>query len=482
MHLKKKEKTHKQAMELDKNALAYSATTLAATMMNSIFNFYYVKIFLNVYRISNYWFNIAQVVFLIWNAINDPLFGYFQDSSTWIVLRKRRLAIFYGAPLFAISFLSPWFPWTWLGFTGDWVVGLHLMVSLCFYDGLFTFVLLAQCALFAEISTHQEERQSTLKYSLVASIIGSTALFISTSVYKDEQSNFHSFQAVCVIVALLSWLLMRYTGLNVQVAVEACTSGNTSDQNGKTSKESIPLITLLRQILTQRSFVCFVAMNFFQVFHVTFGSNFFLIFVEHLIGSDVIPAILYSILTGSVFMLPKLIVLLTSPLLARFGSYKLILWSFYIKVSLPAIVFLAGRNNIWVLYLFLIIDNTLPEATFSLFNLPVSDIIDKDMEKYQRNAPVSSMIFGTNAMFTKPAQSLAPMMVVHILSWYGYKDSQNMKKDKSLSGSTTQELLDAMFSLLCFIPLFVAVVQIVVWKFYPLKKPTKEKDLSKILV
>lgn len=29
----------------------------------------------------------------------------------------------------------------------------------------FHLVLLAQCALFAEISTHQEKRQSTLKYS-----------------------------------------------------------------------------------------------------------------------------------------------------------------------------------------------------------------------------------------------------------------------------------------------------------------------------
>ena len=37
------------------------------------------------------------------------------------------------------------------------------------------------------------------------------------------------------------------------------------------------------------------------------------------------------------------------------------------------------------------------------------------------SAPISSMIFGTNALFTKPAQSLAPMMVVHILSRYGYK-------------------------------------------------------------
>ena len=35
---------------IHKNAVAYSATTLAATMMNSIFQFYYVKIFLSVYK------------------------------------------------------------------------------------------------------------------------------------------------------------------------------------------------------------------------------------------------------------------------------------------------------------------------------------------------------------------------------------------------------------------------------------------------
>ncbi|XP_068749576.1 transmembrane protein 180-like [Montipora capricornis] len=470
------------SMKINKNALAYSATTLAATMMNSVFNFYYVKIYLNVYKISNYWFNVAQVVFLIWNAINDPLFGYFQDSSTWEVLRKRRLAIYYGAPLFAISFLLPWFPWTSFGFTGDWVVGLHLMTSLCFYDGLFTFVLLAQCALFAEISTQQEERQTILKYSLVASIIGSVALFISSSVYKNEDGNLQSFQAVCVIIAILSWLLMRYTGLNVQVAVEACdTTRTTSDHDEKSLKSQIPLFTLLRQILAQRSFVCFVVMNFFQVFHTTFCSNFFLIFVEHLIGSDVIPAILYSLLTGSVFLLPKILVLAISPLLAKFGSYKVILWSFYTKVSLPAIVYLAGRNNIWVLYLFLIIDNCLPSATFSLFNLSVSDIIDDDLEKYKRNAPVSSMIFGTNALFTKPAQSLAPMMVVHILSWYGYKDIQGISKGESKSAGPSPQLLDAMFGLLCMVPLVVAVVQIVVWTFYPLKTPKRQHDSSMIL-
>ena len=45
-----------------------------------------------------------------------------------------------------------------------------------------------------------------------------------------QQSNFQSFQAVCIIVAFLSWLLMRYTGMNVQVAVEACNTNNTPNQ------------------------------------------------------------------------------------------------------------------------------------------------------------------------------------------------------------------------------------------------------------
>lgn len=90
------------------------------------------------------------------------------------------------------------------------------------------------------------------------------------------------------------------------------------------------------------------------------------------------------------------------------------------------------------------------------------------------------MIFGTNALFTKPAQSLAPMMVVHILSWYGYKETLGVNKDKASSG-TSPQLLDAMFFLLCLIPLVIAIVQIVFWKLYPLKRPKKAPDGSKIL-
>lgn len=41
-------------------ALAYAMTTVGATMINSIFNFYYVKLFINKYKISEGAFQQSQ--------------------------------------------------------------------------------------------------------------------------------------------------------------------------------------------------------------------------------------------------------------------------------------------------------------------------------------------------------------------------------------------------------------------------------------
>ena len=52
-------------MKLNKNAVAYAATSFAATSMNSLFFFYYVKLFLVEYKVSQGWFQFAQVSSLI---------------------------------------------------------------------------------------------------------------------------------------------------------------------------------------------------------------------------------------------------------------------------------------------------------------------------------------------------------------------------------------------------------------------------------
>lgn len=71
-------KTVKMRLRNQHGNLALFCGQLALGLMQTTFMFYYVKVFLNVFHVNEYWFNVAQVLFMIWNAINDPLFGYIQ--------------------------------------------------------------------------------------------------------------------------------------------------------------------------------------------------------------------------------------------------------------------------------------------------------------------------------------------------------------------------------------------------------------------
>ena len=71
--------------------------------------------------------------------------------------------------------------------------------------------------------------------------------------------------------------------------------------------------------------------------------------------------------------------------------------------------------------LFMIFNRAIPMGAFSLFALPLSDIADQDMLINSRPHSMSSTIFGLNAFFTKPAQSIGPMLVFSILRNAGYE-------------------------------------------------------------
>ena len=185
--------------ELDQMALALSATSFAATIMHTTFMFYYVKVFLNFYGISEEWFQVTQAIFLVWNAVNDPLLGYLVHHIPWSIHKTRRHTILYGAPIFALSFLMPWFPWT--SDHGSWLIGLHLIVSLCFYDTMFTYVLLTAASLNTEISSNHNERLRRSRYNTVASFFGSLVIFICEYTSQGMEY-YHTFQACCIMIAI----------------------------------------------------------------------------------------------------------------------------------------------------------------------------------------------------------------------------------------------------------------------------------------
>lgn len=474
-------------------SLAYAATTFAAILIDSLFKFYYVKIFLIRYKITDSWFNMAQVVFMIWNAVNDPLFGYLQDnSSPSSIFRVRRKSILYGAPLFALSFVTFWFPWDT---GGSWLVGLHLMTSLCFYDALYTFVLLAQCALFAEMSTAHEDRLRLVLYSQVASLLGSWSVMASDLI-SSGLANFSAFQLSTVVIAFISWGGFTVTGLNAktevaQISDAVCImkgSPPPKEPSEFFSKESTvprvepPSSSIYKQtleILRQPNFLSFVFMNFLQISHVTFHSNFASIFLDILLPSDVISARTRSIFSGSLFICPQILVLCLSCLLRSHGSYWVVRYSFCFKIVLSGCLgflslsswLLAFRSETraLLLLLFIVCDSAAGTATFSTFNLLVSDVIDDDMKVNKRASPLSSTIFGTNALITKPAMSLAPMLVIYLLNPFGFEAFKMESKTIMQDVDTFNELKYATLHLIWAWPLIIGCLQYLVFLPYNLR-------------
>lgn len=448
---------------LDHAALAFAMTTLGSCMMTNIFNFYYVKLFLNKYKISESAFQQSQVVYMIWNAVNDPLFGYLQDNSKVPCCSKRRLSILYGAPLYSLAFLLAWFPWRSYS-PGDWMSGVHLMVALCAFDALLTFVLLAQCALFAEISSHHQSRLRLVKYNQVASLIGSSSILFC-GVLSKNMEDLGSFQAFAVLIAVLSCGCMLYSGFHCESRFDNKLSEDEASKNVGIS------FTLLQsqiwQILINRDFQYFVVMNFWQVFMLAFFNNFTLIFTEHLIPPDALPSLAKSIMYGAGFICPQLLVLSCQRLLHSVGYYRIILFTFYVEAVMGTVMLALGPQHSYLLALFLTANMIIIQATFSLFGLPLADIIDSDLQKYKRSCPMSSMVFGTNALFTKPAQSLAPMTVLTILNLFGYEELKEAAKDSILS--ELENLHKIMFCLVCLVPLTVAVLQILFWRHFSIR-------------
>ncbi|CAH1261360.1 MFSD13A [Branchiostoma lanceolatum] len=457
---------------LDKNAVAYASVAFANALMNPLFNFYYVKLFLNGYKISEVWFNQAQVLYMVWNAVNDPLFGYFQDNSSLACFRRRRTSILYGAPLFALSFLIPWFPWGRYQ-PDDWLIGVHLIVALNLYDTLFTFVLLQHCALFAEVSRKHEDRVRLMRYCLVAALVGTGPTIGIAAAVSNNMENLHNFRVFTVLIAVVAWASMHYAALNIrtEIDVERDQALLDADSQPKDPSRSSSIWKLSWEIVTQKDFILFVTMNFLQIFHMTFLISFAMIFADNLLPKDMLSSLTRSLLYGSGFVIPQIAALLLSPVVERVGSYRVILGSFYLELVCAAGMYLAGPQP-WLIVGYLLVDISIPGAIFSLFNISVSDIIDADSAKYARKTPLSSMFFGMNALFTKPAQSLAPMLVVTVLNRYGYEELvRSTAAPITAPGHDDEhdELRRVMFQIFCLLPATVAFLQILVWKPFGLR-------------
>eukprot|EP00658_Telonema_sp_P-2_P082612 TRINITY_DN8765_c0_g1_i12.p1 TRINITY_DN8765_c0_g1~~TRINITY_DN8765_c0_g1_i12.p1 ORF type:complete len:138 (+),score=36.32 TRINITY_DN8765_c0_g1_i12:105-518(+) len=90
-------------------ALGYGLISFGSAALNTLFVTYYLDWFIAVVKVPTGWFYGSQLVFMVWNAVNDPLFGWISDTffnkTSGLLMQRRLRAVLVGGILWACAFV-----------------------------------------------------------------------------------------------------------------------------------------------------------------------------------------------------------------------------------------------------------------------------------------------------------------------------------------------------------------------------------------
>ncbi|CAI5442232.1 unnamed protein product [Caenorhabditis angaria] len=397
-------------------------SVVGAGFLLTIQSLYYIKVFFDEFHLPPGYLKIVQVLFLVWNAINDPIMGYMQDlgccGMTWIM--DRRKVIKYAGPVFAASFLLFWFPWST---TIGWVTALQMLVALFIYDTLLTLVLSAYCGLCVEMSKSHSDRVRVIVYGEIFTIIAGFMIYpLETMPHSNE--HFWMFQSICVAVAVVSAGLMVFSATKLKKSLNTLPEIH---QLEKLETEPDPKKEIEKQgwkhafqvswqVIKEPRFICLVGAQFFKILRFMANENFLITYTDALLVSggfyikESSAAGLFLILARSCGSL--LFLLLWFPT-NRFGTQSIIQALNIASLINIGIMLYSGMDNLLHIAIFIIIENAISRCGWQGFYIVVAgEVVDTDMKQNNRKSPFSTIIFTLKALFNKPADQLAPVLIL----------------------------------------------------------------------
>uniref|UniRef100_A0A0K0EEL0 MFS_1_like domain-containing protein n=1 Tax=Strongyloides stercoralis TaxID=6248 RepID=A0A0K0EEL0_STRER len=422
---------------------------LALSLMQSLFMFSYVKVFLNIYHISQYWFNIGQVFFMMWNAINDPIFGYLQDFGNGWMRNRNRIFFIFG-PFLVLSFLSLWFPWSTDEKTST-LQGLHLIFSLFFYDAFYSCLSVAWGALFADSSTNHKKRVQADKVS-------------------NNLKNFSNFQNITIVVGILSIIFLYFTGIGESNNISNYRKDDSESLIRNDDSQSLSLkeiIKLSKQILKAKDFQIITFTSFLHTCRSVAHLNFLSIALDLLIPKTIFPETSWKrpFFVILIALGPQIIIILSEKLVVHYGTYKTMMFSFIFSI-LSSICYLFWSSPRMIL-IFMVIDAITVHSFAPLFNILLSEFIEDDARRYSRSKYLSSFVFSINSLIMKPAQSISPIIIVSYLNSSGYQ--RYIAKTLSQASEDFMNLKHSMAVILFFTPFLIGLIQYFIFRKYSIR-------------
>ena len=338
------------------------------------------------------WIAIASTVYAIWNAINDPLFGYITDStrSRW----GRRIPYMrFTAPFLALTFILVWFAPQGLG---DVAVFAWMLGTMLLYDTAYTIIGLVYSALLPEVSESDAERNGLQISSSLFGLLGMVLGFLIPDFFRPKSGTSLSFaplQVSMIVVGIFSALMIIITTLKVRERPEF----HQVDQ-------PLKLGPAIRYTFTSRSFLVLVAANFMSIL------------MQSLLLGALFYCADYVLQTNAMLLVACLFV----PLIIGVPLTTLIRKRLGVVGAQQVLLLVAGTALVMVMVVPTpLIPVCLALAGFglagpqTLTNVLFAQVVDED--ELRSGVRREGAFFGVNALLTKPAQSVALALLPFVL-------------------------------------------------------------------
>lgn len=219
------------------------------TLVGIIIFFYEAEVGLNIWLIG-----LAYIIYMIWDALNDPLVGYITDRPFKFTRKRGR-----RYPWMMISYI-PWLISFILIFAppsagSQWTLFGWLVFTLCLYDFLESIFTVNFMALYPDKFRDKDERVSVSVFIVYLGFFGIIGAFILPSmIIKFGDIGSYTLMAVIIVViSIICWVFMipglRDDKESVDRYLAKCEEVETE-----------PFFKVLKKALRQKSFVTFLIM------------------------------------------------------------------------------------------------------------------------------------------------------------------------------------------------------------------------------
>lgn len=388
---------------------ADAATAILQAMVGaSVLTYFYFNLMgLRAELISTVW-----LLFGIWNAVNDPLFGYISDR-TKSNLGRRVPYIRYGAPLFVLGFILFWVEIPGLG-NSQTALFVQMLLALFIFDSLYTAIATSLYIMPYEVAISNKARSSILIWKVVFSVFTIVAPLLLNSIKPGvgDSAGINQFRIVLSAIGIAMGTIIFISTFFYR-------------ERHVMEEQKFDLVKSFVECFKNRSFVVFEILSFTVIFAQTsLMQGLWYFFDEIAVNTNVLYIALAAGIVGGVF--------LWVTQRERFGIKRSTrLFSLFFGIGCLLLAFF-GRDFVPSLMGFALVGLGFAGGMY-LIPLMNGDIMDFD--EHLTGQRREGMYAGINSFVTKPAISIGQAVLITIMQKFGY-DSSLAKGTQSYNAET----------------------------------------------